>query len=210
MTSPKAMARDSSASGIQKTSPKAVVQDRDISRISGGEGRGHAGSRGRRPCRGRLPSHGPRPCPCPLPLQTLCGPGNDKQGRCPSSEVQGNGGRCVSSDVRQSGDPGGGPELEGDYEPACGKLLGIPDEIQVLNRATEARMQDPAVMRAQEVPSEQTTVATAASVGEQVQKTVRLFNPRGSPPIMWEGGEDESAEGHTEAVRSTTGACSTP
>jgi len=36
-------------------------------------------------------------------------------------------------------------------------------------------------------------VATAASVGEQVQKTARLFNPHGSPPIMWEGGEDESA-----------------
>jgi hypothetical protein len=48
-------------------------------------------------------------------------------------------------------------------------------------------MPEPAVMRAQEVPGEQTTVA----VGEQVQKTGRLFNPHGSPPIMWEGGEDE-------------------
>jgi hypothetical protein len=48
-------------------------------------------------------------------------------------------------------------------------------------------------MRAREVPGEQTTVATAATVGERVQKTVRLFNPHGSPPIMWEGGEDESA-----------------
>jgi len=54
-------------------------------------------------------------------------------------------------------------------------------------------MPDPAIMRAQEVPGEQTAVATAASVGEQVQKTARLFNPHGSPPIMWEGGEDESA-----------------
>jgi hypothetical protein len=48
-------------------------------------------------------------------------------------------------------------------------------------------------MRAREVPGKQTTVATAASVGEQVQKTARLFNPHRSPPIMWEGGEDESA-----------------
>jgi hypothetical protein len=53
-------------------------------------------------------------------------------------------------------------------------------------------MLDPAVMRAREVPGKQTTVATAASVGEQVQKVARLFNPHGSPPIMWEGGEDES------------------
>ncbi len=43
-------------------------------------------------------------------------------------------------------------------------------------------------MRAREVPGKQTTVATAASVGEQIQKTAR----HGSPPIMWEGGEDES------------------
>jgi hypothetical protein len=54
-------------------------------------------------------------------------------------------------------------------------------------------MPDPAVMRAQEAPGEQTTVATAASVGEQVQKTARLFNLHRLPPIMWEGGEDESA-----------------
>jgi hypothetical protein len=107
--------------------------------------------------------------------------------------VRGSGSRCVSSGVRQSGDPGGGPEPEADYEPACGKLLGVLDEIQVLNRATEARMPEPAVMRAQEVPGEQTTVATAASVGERIQKTARLFNLHGSPPIMWEGGEDESA-----------------
>jgi hypothetical protein len=33
------MAQDSSASGIQKSSQKAVVQDRDISRTSRGEGR---------------------------------------------------------------------------------------------------------------------------------------------------------------------------
>jgi hypothetical protein len=126
-------------------------------------------------------------------LQTLCGPGNDEQGRCASSDVRGSGGRCVSSGVRQSGDPGGGPEPEADYGQACGKLLGVLDEIQVLNRATEARMPEPAVIKAQEVPGEQTTVATAASVGEQVQKTARLFNPHGLPPIMWEGGEDESA-----------------
>jgi hypothetical protein len=109
-------------------------------------------------------------------LQTLCGLGNDKQGRCASSDVGGNGGRClsgnapgsrdqyvrgnafgdcsrcasskvqgdsgrcVSSGVRQSSDPGGGPEPETDYEPACGKLLGVLDEIQVLNRLTEVRM----------------------------------------------------------------------
>jgi hypothetical protein len=48
-------------------------------------------------------------------------------------------------------------------------------------------------MRAREVPGERTTVATATSVGERVQKTARLFNPHGSPSITWEGGEDESA-----------------
>jgi hypothetical protein len=53
-------------------------------------------------------------------------------------------------------------------------------------------MLDPAVMRAWEVPGEQTTVAMVASVGEQVQKIARLFNPHGSLPIMWKGGEDES------------------
>jgi hypothetical protein len=125
-------------------------------------------------------------------LQTLCRPGNDEQGRCASSEVRESGGRSVSSGVRQSGDPGGGPEPEADYGPACGKLLGVLDEIPVLDRATEARMLEPAVMRAQEVPGEQTTVATAASVGDQVQKTARLCNPHGSALITWEG-EDESA-----------------
>jgi hypothetical protein len=49
-------------------------------------------------------------------------------------------------------------------------------------------MLDPAVMRAREVPGEQTIVAMVASVGEQVQKIARLFNPHGSPPIMWKGG----------------------
>ncbi len=43
----------------------------------------------------------------------------------------------MSSGVRECGDPGGGPELEADYEPAGEKLLGVPDEILVLNRATE-------------------------------------------------------------------------
>ncbi len=113
--------------------------------------------------------------------------------QCASSKVQGDSGRCVSSGVRQSGDPGGGPEPEADYELACGELLGVLDEIQVLNRPTEARMPEPAVMRAREVPGEQTTVALTASVGEQVQKTVRLLNPHGSPPIKCEGGEDELA-----------------
>jgi hypothetical protein len=125
--------------------------------------------------------------------QYVRGNARGDRSRCASSKVQGNRGRCVSSGVRQSGDPGGGPEPEADYEPACGKLLGVLDEIQVLNRATEARMPGPAVMRAWEVTGEQATVATAASVGEQVQKTMILFNPHGSPPIMWEGGEDESA-----------------
>jgi hypothetical protein len=125
--------------------------------------------------------------------QYVRGNARGDRSRCAGSKVQGSGGRCVSSGVRQSRDPGGGPEPEADYEPACGKLLGVLDEIQVLNRATEARMPEPAVMKAQEVPGEQTAMATAASVGEQVQKTARLFNPHGSPPIMWEGGEDESA-----------------
>ncbi len=31
--------------------------------------------------------------------QTLCGPSDDKQGRCASSDVQGNGGRCVSGNA---------------------------------------------------------------------------------------------------------------
>jgi hypothetical protein len=91
------------------------------------------------------------------------------------------------------GDPGGGPEPETDYEPAYGGLLGVLDEIQVLEGPTEARMPEPAVMRTREAPGEQTTVATATSVGERVQKTERLFDPRGSPPITWEGGEDDSA-----------------
>jgi hypothetical protein len=63
----------------------------------------------------------------------------------------------------------------------------------MLDRATEARMPGPAVMRAQEVPGEQMIVAAVASVGDQIQKTARLFNPHGSPLITWEGGENESA-----------------
>jgi hypothetical protein len=125
--------------------------------------------------------------------QTLCGLSDDEQGRCASSDVRGDSGRCVSSGVRQSSDPGGGPEPEADCKPACGELLGVLDEIQVLNRPTEERMPEPAVMRAREVPGEQTTVAMAASVGERVQETARLFNPRRSPSITWEGGEDDSA-----------------
>jgi hypothetical protein len=161
--------------------------------------------------------------------QTLCRLSDDEQGRCTSSDVQGNGGRCVSgnapgsrnqyvrsnargdcsrgasskvqgdggrcvsSGVRQSGDPGGGPEPEADCEPASGKLLGVLNEIQVLDRPKEARMPEPAVMRAREVSGERTTVATATSVGERVQKTARLFDPHGSPSITWEGGENESA-----------------
>ncbi len=125
--------------------------------------------------------------------QTLCGPSDDKQGPCASSDVQGDGGQCVSSSARQSGDPGGGPEPETDYEPAYGGLLGVLDEIQVLDGPTEARMPEPVVMRAREVPGEQTTKATATSVRERVQKTARLFNPHGSPSIMWEGAEDELA-----------------
>jgi hypothetical protein len=35
-------------------------------------------------------------------------------------------------------------------------------------------------------------VATVASVGDQIQKTARLFNPHGSPLITLEGGENES------------------
>jgi hypothetical protein len=134
--------------------------------------------------------------------QTFCGPSDDEQGRCASSNVQGNGGRCVSgnapgsqnqyvrgnargdcsrcasskvqgdggrcvsSGVRQSGDPGGGPESEADCELASGKLLGVLNEIQVLDRPTKARMPEPAVMRAREVSGERRTVATATSVGE--------------------------------------------
>jgi hypothetical protein len=113
--------------------------------------------------------------------QTLCGPSNNEQGR------------CASCNVRQSGDPGGGPEPEADYKPAHGGLLGVLDEIQVLEGPTEARMPEPAVMRAREMPGEQTTVATATAVGERVQKTARLSDLYGSPSITWEGGEDESA-----------------
>jgi hypothetical protein len=53
-------------------------------------------------------------------------------------------------------------------------------------------MPGPAVRRAQEVPGEQMIVTTVASVGDQIQKTARLFNPHGSPLITWEGGENES------------------
>jgi hypothetical protein len=54
-------------------------------------------------------------------------------------------------------------------------------------------MPEPVVRRAQEAPGMQTTVATVASVGDQVQKTGRLFNPHRSALITLEGGEDESA-----------------
>ncbi len=77
--------------------------------------------------------------------------------------MQGDGGQCVSSSARQSFDPGCGPEPETDYEPAYGGLLGMLDEIQVLEGPTEARMPEPAVMRAWGMPGEQTTVATATS-----------------------------------------------
>jgi hypothetical protein len=83
--------------------------------------------------------------------QTLCGPSNNERGRCASSNVRRDSGRCVSSGVRQSGDPGGGPEPEADYKLACGEQLGVLDEIQVLDRPTEARMPEPAVIRAREV-----------------------------------------------------------
>jgi hypothetical protein len=93
-----------------------------------------------------------------------------------SSDVRGSGDRCVSSQVRECGDPGGGPERETDYEPVSEKLLGVPDEILVLERATEARIPDPANVRAQEVPGEQTTVAAEASIREQALRTARLLN----------------------------------
>jgi hypothetical protein len=72
--------------------------------------------------------------------------------------------------VRQSGDPGGGPEPEADYKPAHGGLLGVLDEIQVLEGPTEARMLEPAVMRTREAPGEQITVATATSVGDESRR----------------------------------------
>ncbi len=119
--------------------------------------------------------------------RTLCRPVNDGQGGCAISGVRRSNGQCVSSGVRQSGDPGSRPE------PACGKLLGVLDEIQMLDRATGARMPGPIVMRAQEVPGEQMTVATVASGRDQIRKTARLFDPHGSPLITLEGGENESA-----------------
>jgi hypothetical protein len=141
---------------------------------------------------GNCTKHPPRVLGRVFP-QTLCGPSNNEQGRCASSDVRGDSGRRVSSGVRQSGDPGGRLEPEADYKPARGGLLGVLDEIQVLEGPTEARMPEPAGMRAREMPGEQTTVATATAVGERVQKTGRLFDPHGSPSITWEGGEDESA-----------------
>ncbi len=66
------------------------------------------------------------------------------------------------------------------------------DEIQMLDRATGARMPGPAVMGAQEVPGEQMIVATVASVRDQIRETARLFDPHGSPLIMLEGGENGS------------------
>ena len=62
MTSPKAMVRDSSASGTQKTSPEAVVQDRDISsnhKISRGGARPRQRPSTNRKGRGRAGPHGP-------------------------------------------------------------------------------------------------------------------------------------------------------
>jgi hypothetical protein len=53
-------------------------------------------------------------------------------------------------------------------------------------------MPGPAVMGAQGVPGEQMTVATVASVRDQVRKTARLFDPHGSPLITLEGGENGS------------------
>jgi hypothetical protein len=140
---------------------------------------------------GNYVEHLPWVLKCVFP-RTLCGPVNDEQGGCASSKVRGGDGRCMSSGVRQGGDPGGGPEPGANYEPACGKLPGVLDEIQMLDRARGARMPGPAVMRAQEVPGEQMTMATVASVGDQIQKTARLFNPHGSPLITLDGGENES------------------
>jgi hypothetical protein len=62
------------------------------------------------------------------------------------------------------------PEPEADYEPACRKLLGVLDEIQVLNRPTDVWMLEPAVMRAREVPGEQTTVATAPQLENEFRR----------------------------------------
>ncbi|MFN9908858.1 MAG: hypothetical protein ACK56F_22480, partial [bacterium] len=61
-------------------------------------------------------------------------------GGCASGKEQGSDGHCASSGVRQSGDPGGGPEPEARCKPACGKPLGVLDEIQTLDRATGAQM----------------------------------------------------------------------
>ena len=107
-------------------------------------------------------------------------------------KVQGSDGQCASSGVRQSGDPGGGPEPEAKCKPACGKPLGVLDEIQTLDRATGAQMPGSAVMGAQEVPGGQMTVATVASVRDQIRETARLFDPHGSPLITLEGGENGS------------------
>jgi hypothetical protein len=124
--------------------------------------------------------------------RTLCRPVNDEQGGCASSKVRGSDGRCASSGVRQSGDPGGGPEPEAKYKPACGKPLGVLDEIQTVDRATGAQMPGSAVMGAQEVPGGQMIVATVASVRDQIQETARLFDPHGSPLITLEGEENGS------------------
>ncbi len=53
------------------------------------------------------------------------------------------------------------------------KLLGVPDEILVLERMTEARIPNPADLRTQEVPGEQTTVAAEASVLENELRGLR-------------------------------------
>jgi hypothetical protein len=86
---------------------------------------------------------------------------------CVSGNVRGNRGQCVnviareyydlcvSSNVQERGDPGGGPEPEADYEPAGEKMPCITDENLVLKWEMEARILDPAYMRAQEVPGEQ-------------------------------------------------------
>jgi hypothetical protein len=53
------------------------------------------------------------------------------------------------------------------------KLLGVTDEIQVLERVTKARIPNPADLRTQEVPGEQTTVAAEASVLENELRGLR-------------------------------------
>ncbi len=77
-----------------------------------------------------------------------------------------------------------------------GKPARPPDRLNEQFTVTSAVLVqepgEPAELGEQEVPGGQMTVATVASVRDQIRETARLFDPRGSPLITLEGGENGS------------------